>query len=143
MDKKRISSTISKILMHTFNPWYFRIMKIKSKLNSDVQLFQYQQNELSPLTLTHWTQKWNNEIWCWKSISLLGIAIQMWWVLHRLMGYQSFPLDTCISSDNVYIKKRYKKIPTRFASTQKDHILSQRWMTTNTWTLPGTMNNHS
>ena len=39
--------------MHTFNPWYFRIMKIKSKLNSDGQLFQYQQNELSPLTLTH------------------------------------------------------------------------------------------
>jgi hypothetical protein len=100
--------------LHTFNPWYFRIMKIQSKLNSDGQLFQYQQNELSPLTLTHWIQKWNNEIWCWKSISLLGTATKMWWVLNRLVGYPSFPLDSCMSSDNVYIKKQYKKIPTRF-----------------------------
>jgi hypothetical protein len=48
---------------------------MKNNLKSDGQPFhQYQQNELSPLFLTHWIQKPGNDIWCFKSGLDLGQA---------------------------------------------------------------------
>ena len=49
--------------------------------------------------------------------------------LNQLMGSQHSSLDDWISFDNTT-----KNIP-RFTSIQKDHILSQKWQTTSTWTV--------
>jgi len=45
--------------------------------------------------------------------------------LNRLMGSQLSPLDNWIAYDHTYINKRQKNLH-RFASTHKEHILSQR-----------------
>jgi len=51
----------------------------KKSLNRDGQQFdQYQQNEQLPLTLNHWTQKKDHNIWHWKSRSWLGTGTEMW-----------------------------------------------------------------
>ena len=49
--------------------------------------------------------------------------------LKQLKQSQSSPLNNWISNGNTYINKRKKK-PCSFTSPQKDHILSQKWMTT-------------
>lgn len=50
-------------------------------------------------------------------------------VLNQLMGYQPSPPDNLISNGNTDIKK-IQQILHIFCSTQKHHMLSQRWITT-------------
>jgi len=49
--------------------------------------------------------------------------------LSRLMGFQPSSLDNWISNGKTYIKKPDKNLH-RVAATQKDHIQSQKSMTT-------------
>ena len=54
--------------------------------------------------------------------------------LNRLIGSQSSPLDNWISNGKKKYILRIKNMD-RFAFSQKDHILSQRWMATYIWTI--------
>jgi len=91
----------------------------KESLNSDGQQFhQYQQNEQSPLTLTHWTQKREHNIWHWKSMSPLGTGKKCG-KTKPVNGILNSPL-LITGFPKPYKMYIYKQTSTfRFASTQK------------------------
>jgi len=95
-------------------------------LNCDGQQFhQYQQNKQSPITSTHLTLKKNTttyvlQVLAWdRHKDVAG--------LNQLMGSQ--PLDNWISKGSICTYTNDKKNLHRFTPNQKDHILSQKWMT--------------
>jgi len=105
---------------------------MKKIWNIDGQHFhQYQQNEQSH-HLTHWTQKRPRHM-------TLKIKVLAWdrhtnvAELNRLIGSQQTPLDNMILNGHTY-KQAIKNLQI-FASTHLGNILSQKWMTTRTWTV--------
>jgi hypothetical protein len=69
----------------------YAIIKKKSLNTDGKQFHQYQQNNQSPLTKSHWTQKGNDDERRWKSRSWFGTDTKQklaGLTCDQLMGYQ-------------------------------------------------------